>query len=646
MTAALGFKRLGLAVVAAVAVIVGMLALSSFVISADTARETVKNEIRAVTGLELILRGPVSVSLFPSGAVHFADVVLGDDRQNEPALAAERLTAHLRLLPLLVGRIEISDIALVRPRIAIDLAPNGYSNWSVLLDALGRAAKPNTERGDQAVSFSEIRIDGGTIVARDAVHNVTETLTDAEISLAWPSISKSFAATGHFVWRDSPVEGSISVSNFLAALTGERSGLKFRVSGAPLKLAFDGVMSNQPSLKIEGVLAADAPSLRDALRWTGQKPLPGGGLTHFSLKAKTDLVGESIALSSVNIELDGNTAEGVLTYAADGRRTLQGTLAADNLDVTPYLSTIRLMAGNARDWDRMPIRLDGFNNFDLDLRLSAARVTIGNAKLGRTGVAANLRAGQLVVTVGESQAFGGEITGSFGVASSEAGADLRAQMQFADVDLETCLNALFGIRNLDGKGNLSVALESSGDSIMALTRALGGNATLTANEGALTGFNIEQLLRRLDRQPLSGTGTFRSGRTPYNKLTATIKIVQGTATVDELHIDGPTVGVKLGGTASIPTREVDLKGKASLIPAAGETSTGFDLPFEVYGPWDDFIVRPDAQSLIRRSGAAAPLLDAVRDRKTRDAVRSAIDRLTGGARPPPASSDAQPTEAH
>ena len=448
------------------------------------------------------------------------------------------------------------------------------------------------------------------------------------------------------MWRDSPVEGSISVSNFLAALTGERSGLKFRVSGAPLKLAFDGVMSNQPSLKIEGVLAADAPSLRDALRWTGQKPLPGGGLTHFSLKAKTDLVGESIALSSVNIELDGNTAEGVLTYAADGRRTLQGTLAADNLDVTPYLSTIRLMAGNARDWDRMPIRLDGFNNFDLDLRLSAARVTIGNAKLGRTGVAANLRAGQLVVTVGESQAFGGEITGSFGVASSEAGADLKAQMQFADVDLETCLNALFGIRNLDGKGNLSVALESSGDSIMALTQALGGNATLTANDGALTGFNVEQLLRRLDRQPLSGTGTFRSGRTPYNKLTATIKIVQGTATVDELHIDGPTVGVKLGGTASIPTREVDLKGKASLIPAAGETSTGFDLPFEVYGPWDDFIVRPDAQSLIRRSGAAAPLLDAVRDRKTRDAVRSAIDRLTGGARPPPASSDAQPTEAH
>jgi AsmA protein len=37
---------------------------------------------------------------------------------------------------------------------------------------------------------------------------------------------------------------------------------------------------------------------------------------------------------------------------------------------------------------------------------------------------------------------------------------------------------------------------------------------------------------------------------------------------------------------------------------------------------------PDAQTLIRRSGAGAPLLDAVRDRKTRDAVESAIRRLT------------------
>jgi AsmA protein len=267
---------------------------------------------------------------------------------------------------------------------------------------------------------------------------------------------------------------------------------------------------------------------------------------------------------------------------------------------------------------------------------------IGNAKLGRTGVAANLRKGQLVVTVGESQAFGGEITGSFGIANATAGVDLKSQMQFADVDLQSCLGELFGIRNLEGKGNLNVALEGSGSSVMGVTSTLNGTATLTADEGALTGFNIEQLLRRLIGRPLSGTGGLRSGRTPYNKLTATFKVVEGTASIDELRIDGPTVKVALDGSASIPTREVDLKGTASLVPAAGDAATAFELPFVVQGPWDDFIIIPDAPTLERRSSAVGHLLDAIKDRKTRDAVTSTLDRVTGGgARPAPPTSDGQ-----
>ena len=49
----------------------------------------------------------------------------------------------------------------------------------------------------------------------------------------------------------------------------------------------------------------------------------------------------------------------------------------------------------------------------------------------------------------------------------------------------------------------------------------------------------------------------------------------------------------------------------------------------VQGPWDDPLIFPDPDSLIRRSPASAPLLDAVKD-KARDAVRSVIEQLTGG----------------
>jgi AsmA protein len=61
----------------------------------------------------------------------------------------------------------------------------------------------------------------------------------------------------------------------------------------------------------------------------------------------------------------------------------------------------------------------------------------------------------------------------------------------------------------------------------------------------------------------------------------------------------------------------------------------------VQGPWDDPLIFPDPESLIRRSPASAPLLDAVKDRKTRDAVRSVLERFTGGGVKPAAVPDAE-----
>src|SRR2546430_9111887 len=72
-----------------------------------------------------------------------------------------------------------------------------------------------------------------------------------------------------------------------------------------------------------------------------------------------------------------------------------------------------------------------------------------------------------------------------------------------------------------------------------------------------------------------------------------------------------------------------MKGVASLNTVAN-APLGFVLPFVVQGPGDDPLICPDPESLIRRSPASAPLLDAVKDRKTRDTVRAVLERLTGG----------------
>ena len=622
VTAATGLKRPAIAVAAMVAAAFVTLVGLSFLIPAATVRDAVKKEISAVTGLDPVLRGETSVSLFPSGTVSFRDVMLGDDRTGEPAVVADELTARLRYFPLLAGRIEIADVTLVRPTITVTFQPDGQSNWSGLIATLSHALEPNRDR---TASFSEIGIHDGVVVVHDADKRVVQRLDGVDFQVAWPSISRSFGANGRFVWHDQPVEASLTLSDFPAALSGERSGLKLRLSGEPLKLAFDGSASYQPTLKIDGTLGVESPSLRSAMRWTGKSKLPFGGFGRFALRAQSDIVGGIVSLTNVNVELDGNTAVGVLTLSNDGHRTVQGTLAADALNLTPYVSGVRLLAANERNWDRLPIALDGLADFNLDLRLSAASIKIAKAQLGRTAVAATMRDGKLDVAIGESQAFGGVAKGSLGLASADGGVEVTSHLQFADVDLENCLGQIFGLHKLVGRGNLALNVDGAGGSVMALTHALNGTATLSAHGGALAGIDVEQLLRRLERRPLSGNGDFRTGRTPFDQLALSLKIEKGMVSVDDLHVDGPSVRLALGGQASVPERDLDLKGVATLVSTT--TADEFQLPFVVQGQWDDPIMLPDPQSLIRHSGAAAPLLNAVKGRSAGDAVRSVIDQL-------------------
>ncbi|MVT54942.1 AsmA family protein [Bradyrhizobium yuanmingense] len=617
LTMAQGMKRLGTPIAALLGVALIALIATSWLINRDALRKAVEAQIRDVTGLELNVAGSIEISVLPASYISFRDVGLKGGGTSAPALQVDVLTANLRLLPLLLQRFEIADLTLLRPRIHVSLKPDGESNWTPFIQTIARTMKPGAEN---QVSFSEIRIQDGVLDYEDVATRATEKLDDIDLSLAWPSISRSFAATGQFDWRGERVDGSISFSDFVAALSGDRSGLKARIASAPLKLAFDGSVANRTSPMMEGTLTVDSPSLRNALRWTGQ-PQPGsGGFGRFVLKARANVVGASIALTNVNVELDGNAAEGVMTYANNGRQTLQATLAADALDFTPYISTFRLLASGARDWNRQLFDLQGLSTTDLDMRLSAAKLTVGPTKLGRTAIGANLRNGTLALSVGEAQVYGGIAKGSFGIARSDTVADIKAQFQFTDVDLQACATELFGLNKLSGRGNINVSLFASGSSPFGLVQSLDGSATVTGHNGAIAGFNAEQLLKRLERRPLSGGGNFRNGSTPYDKLTISVKFSDGIATAEDIRIEGPAAKITLTGTASVPTREYDMKGVASL-----NTTSGFQLPFMVQGPWDDPLIFPDPESLIRQSPAASPFLDLLKQRITGSGKRPAQD---------------------
>ena len=313
----------------------------------------------------------------------------------------------------------------------------------------------------------------------------------------------------------------------------------------------------------------------------------------------------------------------MLTFAGDGRKTLQGTLAAEGLDLTPYVSTVRLLTGSERNWNRRPIALDGLNGVDVDLRLSAARVTIGIRQ-------ARAHRGRRQSARRQSDGRDRRIAGLRRHASrARSGSPIRPRRrpQGADCSSPTSISSNASASSSACAGSRARAisafsLDSSGASVYDLTKALNGTATLTSRKGAIAGVNVEQFLRRLERSPLSGRGDLRGGKTPYDLLAINLKITQGTASVEDVRIEAPAVRLALAGSASIPARELDLKGTAS---PAGERGRRAPPPSSCRS-WcrGRGTIRwcwPDPQSLINRSGAAAPLLDAVRNRLKREPRR-------------------------
>ena len=163
-----------------------------------------------------------------------------------------------------------------------------------------------------------------------------------------------------------------------------------------MKLAFDGIVANRTSMMMEGTLTVDTASLRDALRWTGQAP-PGRRLWPLRAEGARQRVGASDRAHQCQCRTRRQCRRGRDDLCQNGRQSLQATLAADTLDFTPYISTFRLLASGAHDWNRQLFDLNSLSTTDLDMRLSAARVTVGTTKLGRTAFGANLRGGALAL---------------------------------------------------------------------------------------------------------------------------------------------------------------------------------------------------------------------------------------------------------
>ncbi len=604
----------GISAAAGVGVCLLALAIAPALVPQGEVRRAATEALAASSGRDVRIEGESRFSLVPYPRIVLQRVTLA--MPGTSALESEQVVARLRLLPLLLGRADVSSVTLRRPILTM--------SGAVEVPHLSLAPFVRTP------TAPSLRIEDGTIAWRDSGGLTQELVSGISARLDHSSGGKGLSASADFTWRDKTTSGRLTVADASAFLDGMDSDTRLDLFSDGATLKFRGVAAAGANPAAEGDIALDSPDLRSVLNWVGTTPPTSGGFGRFSFGARLSAHGREISLTPAYVEMDGNRGEGGLTLKLDGRRpSVEGTFAADAMNITPY-GRKSLTGNGGRDWDHGHLDVSLLHKADLDLRLSANSIRADDSLFERVASSVVLRGGRLLASVGEAQAWGGLLRATLSVAPAEApahGTAVRVEMDGNGVALEKALGDIADIRRLEGKGDIQASISGQGDSIYAIAQSLGGAFSVKASAGAIVGLDVAQALRHLEQRPLSGGGDVRGGRTSFTTMEAKAQIVDGKATLDTARITGRQVQLQLAGSVSVADRTLDLKGDASLVNGSGE-GTKFELPFIVQGTWDNAFVMPDAQSLIRRSGAAQPLLDAVRSRGGDAAVRSVIEQIS------------------
>jgi AsmA protein len=624
-------KKLLIALGAVILLLVVAALVAPFLIPTETYTSRLIAAVKGATGRNLKIGGPVRLSFLPrleldASNVSFANVPGAHD----PDMARlKELDVTLRILPLLSGRIEISRFVLTEPQISLEIDKNGKPNW-VFAPAGTTAPAARTPAGAPAqpvpsayvpgLSLGDVRLVNGMVTYRDDRTGSVETVSAIDATLSLPDIDSAFKGQGSAVWNKKKLALDIGVAKPRALLTGGESPLQIKLSGDPLSLALDGNMTGLPPEKLTGTIDLSVPSVRGLAEWAGS-PLPQGpGFQKLAIQGKLDMAGQKYAFSNASIAFDAITAKGAIAVALGGPRPhLTGELAADTLDMNPYLPP-ETPAGAAPSqggggggasgaaggaaaqgaWSDAPIDLAPLKLADVDFDLKANAIRYRKIDVGQSALELHLKNGKLVTDLKQLSLYKGQGKGIVTLDGGAATPALSLDFALKGVDMGPLLVAAAGTDKISGTGDVNFTVAGSGKSQRALVSALNGRGAFDVTNGELKGVNLIAMAQGAASRITGGTGG-GANTTSFGDLTGTFTITNGILKNDDLKLKSGVVPVTGAGTVSLPEKSVNYRVVVSLAGA-------LNVPILVTGPWDDLSYRPDLtgvlEGLTKTPGAA------------------------------------------
>jgi AsmA protein len=543
------------AAIAAVIVVIALLLVIGIPSSFLTAQ--IQDRVERATGYKLTINGGVRIGLWPSLNVTLNDVILQDPKEHDSdnRITASSIQADMTLASVWAGKPEISELVVVRPVVNVPLQRER-------LQEAAAPAKPSTTSAN-AVSIEHISVTGGTVVfsnLRDRVENRIETI-NADITV---DADRKIRMTGNARSGDTP--------------------LKFEIKASP----------PAPPLERQNIPAEiklDAPGLLQA-------PL--------SAKAEVRLNGTVVVINGLSGVLDDGAFNGWASVDLASKPLVKLDLDFQRLALAKSSGS----SGSAgQPWSNATIDLGGLNYVDVQARISAAELTIGDGHFAPAAIDATLASGVLTARVANLGAYGGSANGDVTIDASTSNPTFALRADLTGVRALPLLKGLADFDKLDGRLQTRISVRSSGNSQHAIMANMSGTTFAVFQDGAIKGLNVAQMIRSLTASALSGWQESSEQATDLSQLSASFRIDKGRAQTTDLNLVGPLVKMTGVGTIDLGTKQIGFRVEPKLVMTTegqgrAAEPVGLGIPVMIEGPWGAPRIYPEMQGMLDNPEAA------------------------------------------
>lgn len=330
-------------------VVIGPLLAAAYVVprllDIEGYKPALAEAVRHATGRELVIDGPLKLTLLPvprvsARSVHFSNAVGGTGAQ---MVEVRWIGASPSWWALLQGRVEIGRLILYKPVLVLETDADGVPNWEFKPGAGARQAAGAPSEGLH-LAVGKLDMIDGTLSYTSPLTGKTIKAEQVKATASVGSLNGPFSVDGTATVNGVPLSLAVSVN---APRDDGANDAKLVVKVPSGLLTFDGRTSAIASeATINGNLQVTTGGLTDfiaALVRASGEPIPAFDTSvvgSFAFDGGIEISPYRLAVNDFKASLGGDSAAGTLALTLGSQPSLQGKLALRQVDLDKWLELL------------------------------------------------------------------------------------------------------------------------------------------------------------------------------------------------------------------------------------------------------------------------------------------------------------------